>query len=63
MDFCQHLGGPLVCEGGEFRCEWHGATFDRETGRRLTGPARDGTRLLRLPTKIEGGILKYVYGE
>jgi len=63
VDSCQHLGGPLVCQNGEFKCEWHGATFEKNTGRRLSGPARKGTRLMRLPTKIEDGVLKYVYGE
>jgi len=63
MDVCMHLGGPLVCEGSEFHCQWHQATFDKQTGRRLSGPAREGSRLIRLPTKVEDGVLKFVYGE
>jgi 3-phenylpropionate/trans-cinnamate dioxygenase ferredoxin subunit len=63
MDVCMHLGGPLACRDGRFACEWHRATFDKNTGRRLSGPAVEGTRLLRLPTRVEGGVLKYVYGE
>ncbi|HZP57377.1 MAG TPA: Rieske 2Fe-2S domain-containing protein [Dehalococcoidia bacterium] len=61
MDACMHLGGPLACEGGEFRCGWHGATFDARTGRRTGGPAREGTRLMRLPTVVEDGVLTYVW--
>jgi nitrite reductase/ring-hydroxylating ferredoxin subunit len=62
LDVCMHLGGPLRCEGGEFRCEWHGATFDR-AGRRSGGPATEDARLMRLPTRVEAGVLTYVYGE
>lgn len=63
MDACMHLGGPLACVEGRLQCAWHGATFDVKTGRRLSGPAAEGTRLMRLPTKVEDGVLTYVYGE
>lgn len=61
MDACMHLGGPLVCEDDRFECQWHHAIFDRKTGLRLSGPVAEGTHLLRLPTKVENGVLKYVY--
>jgi nitrite reductase/ring-hydroxylating ferredoxin subunit len=61
LDTCMHLGGPLVCENGRFQCQWHGAMFEPESGRRLSGPAPEGIRLLRLPTKVIDGVLTYVY--
>jgi len=58
---CPHLGGPLERCGETFTCAWHGATFDATTGRRQSGPARDGTALMQLPTRVVGGTLTYVW--
>ncbi|HJZ48497.1 MAG TPA: Rieske 2Fe-2S domain-containing protein [Roseiflexaceae bacterium] len=63
MNVCMHLGGPLRREDDCLVCEWHGAAFDVRDGHRLQGPARKDTRLLALPTRIEDGMLTYVYGE
>lgn len=67
MNACLHIGGPLQREGdGEqcsFVCQWHGAKFDGETGKRLDGPAPKESRLMYIPTKIEDGVLTYVWGE
>lgn len=63
MNVCLHLGGPLRREQDCLVCEWHGAAFDVRDGRRLKGPARQETRLLTLPTRVEDGVLTYVYGE
>jgi nitrite reductase/ring-hydroxylating ferredoxin subunit len=63
MNVCMHLGGPLRRECDRLVCEWHTAEFDVHDGRRLKGPARSDTRLLVLPTRIENGMLTYVYGE
>ena len=63
MDVCLHLGGPLVFSEGHFECEWHGAAYDGLSGMRMSDPAPEGATLLRLPTKVEGGVLKYVYGD
>ncbi len=63
MNVCLHLGGPLCRDGDTLVCEWHTAAFDVRDGRRLKGPARADTRLLVLPTRIEDGVLMYVYGE
>ena len=60
---CLHLGGPLQCEGDKFVCPWHGAEYARVDGRRIAGPARQDARLMVLPTRIEDGVLTYVYGE
>ncbi len=60
---CLHLGGPLQCQGDTFVCAWHGAEYARADGRRLAGPTRPDARLMRLPTRIEDGVLTYVYGE
>ena len=63
MNVCLHLGGPLRRENDCLVCEWHNATFDVRNGQRVKGPARQETRLLTLPTRIEEGVLIYVYGE
>jgi len=60
---CMHLGGPLQREGDKFVCAWHGAEFSCSDGRRLKGPARAEARLMTLPTRVEDGVLLYVYGE
>lgn len=57
---CLHLGGPLDCKDGVFVCPWHGTLTD---GRRLDGPAPANSRLMILPTRIEGNDLVYVWGE
>jgi len=58
---CTHLGGPLQSCGKELVCAWHGATFDLDTGTRVTGPARPSSRLMHLPTKVIDGTLIYVW--
>ena len=60
---CMHLGGPLQREGDKLVCAWHGAEFGCADGRRLKGPARFDARLMTIPTRIEDGVLTYVYGE
>lgn len=60
---CLHLGGPLECKGDTFVCQWHGAEYAYADGRRLAGPVRQDARLMTLPTRIEDGVLTYVYGE
>lgn len=59
---CTHIGGPLECRDGKFICPWHGATFSMEDGARLDGPAPAGSRLMRLPTRVIGDALVYVWG-
>ncbi len=61
MNVCMHFGGTMVCANGEFRCEWHGATFDAKTGARTGGPAAEGSRLIRMPTEVRDGVLTYVF--
>jgi nitrite reductase/ring-hydroxylating ferredoxin subunit len=63
MNVCLHLGGPLRRENDCLVCEWHSAAFNVRDGQRVKGPARQETRLLTLPTRIEAGVLTYVYGE
>ena len=43
--------------------DWHGSTFDVRTGRALSGPVRPDARLITLPTRVENGVLTYVYEE
>lgn len=59
---CLHLGGPLECKEGKFVCPWHGAEYSLD-GHRIAGPVRLDARLMTLPTRIEDGVLNYVYGE
>ncbi len=61
MNVCVHFGGTLACVDGQFRCEWHGATFDVLTGERTGGPALEGSSLMRLPTVVRDGVLTYMY--
>ncbi|HLV98329.1 MAG TPA: Rieske 2Fe-2S domain-containing protein [Ktedonobacterales bacterium] len=63
MSTCLHLGGPLHCEENKLVCAWHGAEFALDDGRRLKGPVRADARLMVLPTRIEDGVLSYVWGE
>lgn len=63
MNVCMHHGGPLTLEGDRFTCQWHGAEYDARTGHVLAGPVRPDARLIMLPTRVEDGVLVYVYDE
>lgn len=63
VNVCMHHGVPLTLDGETFACEWHGSTFDARTGRALSGPVRPDARLMMLPTRVEDGVLTYVYDE
>lgn len=63
LNVCMHLGGPMTRREDRLVCAWHGAEFACKDGRCLKGPARQDARLITLPTRIEGGVLTYVYGE
>jgi nitrite reductase/ring-hydroxylating ferredoxin subunit len=63
VNVCMHHGGPLTLEGDTFTCDWHGSTFEARSGRALSGPVRPDARLIMLPTRVEDGILTYVYEE
>ena len=63
LNVCMHHGGPLTLEGDTFTCDWHGSTFDVRTGHALSGPVRPDARLIMLPTRVENGVLTYVYEE
>jgi nitrite reductase/ring-hydroxylating ferredoxin subunit len=63
INVCMHHGGPLVLEDDRFTCQWHGAQYDARTGHALSGPVRPDARLIMLPTRVEEGILVYVYKE
>lgn len=63
LNICMHLGGPMKREGDRLVCQWHGAEFDCRRGKCLKGPAHADSRLITLPTRVEDGVLEYVYGE
>lgn len=56
-------GGPLTGYPGRAVAEWHRAKCANQTGTRRGGPARSAARLITLPTRVEDGILFYVFGE
>ena len=60
---CMHFGGPLECHDGEFVCQWHGARFSMEDGRRQHGPAPSNSRLMFLSTRIDGDDFNYVWAD
>ena len=60
---CMHHGGPLTLDGETLTCQWHGAQYEARTGRVISGPPRPDARLIMLPTRIEDGVLTYVYDE
>ena len=63
LNVCMHHGGPLVLEGDTFTCQWHGAQYEARTGHVIAGPVRPDARLIMLPTRVEDGVLTYVYDE
>lgn len=63
LNVCMHHGGPLQLDGDTFTCQWHGSTFDARTGKAVSGPVRPDARLIMLPTRVEDGVLTYVYDE
>ena len=63
LNYCMHLGGPMKLRNCRLVCEWHGAEFECNTGKRLKGPARPESRLIILPTRVEDGLLIYEYGD
>jgi naringenin degradation protein FdeD len=63
LNYCMHLGGPMKREKDKLVCTWHGAEFDVAKGICLKGPAQPSSQLIILPTRVENGVLSYVYGE
>jgi nitrite reductase/ring-hydroxylating ferredoxin subunit len=62
---CAHLGGPLEWRDGALVCPWHGAEFDGASGRctKWPQPGSAANHAMRLPTRVEGDGLFYVWGE
>ena len=58
---CLHFGGPLECRDGKFVCAWHQAEYAMEDGKRVAGPAPVNSRLMFLSTRVEDGVLNYVW--
>lgn len=63
LNVCMHHGGTLSLEGDTFACTWHNSRYDARSGRALSGPVRPDARLIMLPTRVEDGVLTYVYEE
>ena len=60
---CLHFGGPLERRSGHFVCPWHGASYDMESGDRLSGPSPKASKLMFLATKKDDDALYYVWGD
>ena len=60
---CMHHGGPLELVGDTLTCQWHGSQYDARTGRVISGPVRPDARLIMVPTRVEEGVLTYVYDD
>jgi len=63
VSICMHFGGQLDSKDGKFVCQWHGAEYTMEDGRRLKAPAPSNSKLMFLSTRIEDVVLNYVWGE
>jgi nitrite reductase/ring-hydroxylating ferredoxin subunit len=65
VGICMHLGGPLSfkAETCSFTCAWQNAEFSASDGKPISGPAPSNSRLMFLPTRVENGVLNYVWGE
>lgn len=63
MNACLHLGGPMQQDGDQLVCDWHEARWCLADGSKVSGPGRQGARLLMLPIKILDGVVTYVYGD
>jgi len=63
MNSCMHFGGPLECQDGKFVCQWHQAEFSMQDGSRLKAPAPANSKLMFLSTRVEDGVLNYIWGE
>ena len=64
VNSCPHMSGPVElerCDGDEriLKCQWHGATFDPETGRALSAPAPEGSGLRELRVIVEDNKIYY----
>jgi nitrite reductase/ring-hydroxylating ferredoxin subunit len=57
-----HFGGQLECKDGKLVYQWHNAEFAMEDGRRLSASAPSNAKLMFLPTRVEEGVLQYVWG-
>jgi nitrite reductase/ring-hydroxylating ferredoxin subunit len=54
-NYCTHLGKPLDqgrIMGGRIYCPYHGASFDLDTGKAVSGPAVSS--LHRFPVRVTG---------
>ncbi|MFZ4814846.1 MAG: Rieske (2Fe-2S) protein [Phototrophicaceae bacterium] len=60
---CLHIGGTLECKDDTFVCQWHGAACAMEDGHRLVAPAPANSKLMFLPTHVDGDDFNYVWGE
>ena len=59
LNICPHLGGSLRREGHKLICQSHNSEFDCRNGQCLGGPAHPQSRLLYIPTFVEGGLLTF----
>lgn len=59
---CTHMGGPTeLARDGVLRCRWHEATFNPQTGMRLSGQAPEGTSLQMISLQTENDEVFALY--
>lgn len=63
FNFCPHMGGALRFDGCQMYCAWHGATFDKESGEVMSGPASEGDELEGVMLSQDGEDLFVDFGE
>jgi nitrite reductase/ring-hydroxylating ferredoxin subunit len=63
VNFCPHMGGSLHYDGRQFKCNWHGATFDPQSGEPKTLPALGTGTLQPLIIEVDGDDIYYVEEE
>lgn len=61
LNICAHQGGPMEREGSRLVCQWHDCVYELATGDIQSGPAKPKSKLITLPTRVEGDGFYYWY--
>ena len=63
VNICMHHGGPMERRGDTLVCQWHDCEYAIGTGDLACGPAVPKSKLITLPTRVEGDGFFYWYEE
>ena len=61
VNICMHHGGPMERQGNKLVCQWHDCEYEIGTGNLACGPAKPKSKLITLPTRVEGDGFFYWY--